>query len=149
LHVDLKEMKHVSRFGGYRYAAFFIDEYSRFVTVEFLKTKDEVINATKRAIAKFDAPVGIPVGEDGKPLSRPRVRRLHRDHEGQLESFTFDDFRAKASLHSTTSPPHDHNLNPIAESTIRTIDVLATTFAKQAGAPSGFWPEAFRHAVDF
>ena len=149
LHVDLKEMKNVSRFGGYRYAAFFIDEYSRFVTVEFLKTKDEVISATKRAIAKFDALVGIPVGEDGKPLSRPRVRRLHRDHEGQLESFTFDDFRAKASLHSTTSPPHDHNLNPIAESTIRTIDVLATTFAQQAGAPSGFWPEAFRHAVDF
>ena len=149
LHVDLKEMKYASRFGGYRYAAFFIDEYSRFVTVEFLKTKDEVINATKRAIAKFDALVGIPVGEDGKPLARPRVRRLHRDHEGQLESFTFDDFRANASLHSTTSPPHDHNLNPIAESTIRTIDVLATTFARQAGAPPGFWPEAFRHAVDF
>ena len=149
LHVDLKEMRNVSRFGGYRYAAFFIDEYSRFVTVEFLKTKDEVINATKRAIAKFDALVGVPVGEDGKPLSRPKVRRLHRDHEGQLESFTFNDFRAKASLHSTTSPPHDHNLNPIAESTIRTIDVLATTFARQAGAPPGFWPEVFRHAVDF
>ena len=149
LHVDLKEMKNTSLFGAYRYAAFFIDEHTRFVTVEFLKTKDEVINATKRAIAKFDALVGIPVGEDGKPLSRPKVRRLHRDHEGQLESFTFDKFRAEASLHSTTSPPHDHNLNPIAESTIRTIDVLATTFARQAGAPPGFWPEAFRHAVDF
>ena len=77
------------------------------------------------------------------------MRRLHRDHEGQLESFTFNDFRASASLHSTTSPPHDHNLNPIAESTIRTIDVLATTLAQQAGCPPGFWPEAYRHAVDF
>ena len=94
-------MRNVSRFGGYRYAAFFIDEYSRFVTVEFLKTKDEVINATKRAIAKFDALVGVPVGEDGKPLSRPKVRRLHRDHEGQLESFTF-----KRSLRHCRITPH-------------------------------------------
>ena len=122
LHVDLKEMKNISLFGGYRYAAFFIDEHSRFVMVEFLKHKAEVIDATKRAMAKFDALVGVPIGEDGKPLARPKVRRLHRDHEGQLESAVFEKFRAEASLHSTTSPPHDHNLNPIAESTIRTID---------------------------
>ena len=139
----------LSLFGGYRYAAFFIDEHSRFVMVEILKSKTEVIDPTKRAIAKFDALVGVPTGEDGKPLARPKVRRLHRDHEGQLESAIFEKFRAEASLHSTTSPSHDHNLNPIAESTIRTIDVLATTFARQAGAPPGFWPEAFRHAVDF
>ena len=149
LHVDLKEMKHVSLFGGYRYAAFFIDEHSRFVMVEFLKNKTEVIDATKRAIAKFDALVGVAIGEDGKPIPRPKVRRLHRDHEGQLESSLFESFRAEASLHSTTSPPHDHNLNPIAESTIRTIDVLATTLARQCGAPIGFWPEAIRYAVDF
>ena len=117
--------------------------------VEFLKTKSEVINATKRAIAKFNALVGVPVDEEGKPISRPTVRRLHRDHEGQLESSTFETFRANASLHSTTSPPNDHSLNPIAESTIRTIDVLATTYARQCGAPPGFWPEAVRHAVDF
>ena len=149
LHVDLKEMKHVSLFGGYRYAAFFIDEHSRFVMVEFLKNKTEVIDATKRAIAKFDALVGVAIGEDGKPIPRPKVRRLHRDHEGQLESSLLESFRAEASLHSTTSPSHDHNLNPIAESTIRTIDVLATTLARQCGAPIGFWPEAIRYAVDF
>ena len=59
LHVDLKEMKNVSLFGSFRYAAFFVDEHSRFVMVEFLKNKTEVINATKRAIAKFDHKVII------------------------------------------------------------------------------------------
>ena len=65
-----------------------------------LKNKGEVIEATKRAIAKFDALVGVPIGNDGKPLVRPKVRRLHRDHEGQLESSLFESFRADASLHS-------------------------------------------------
>ena len=109
LHVDLKEMRVASTYGKFRYAAFFIDEYSRYVIVEFLKNKGEVIEATKRAIAKFDALVGVPIGNDGKPLVRPKVRRLHRDHEGQLESSLFESFRADASLHSTTSPPHDHD----------------------------------------
>ena len=72
--------------GKFRYAAFFIDEHSRFVFVEFLHDKSEVVEATKRVMAKFNALVGTPVDERGVAISRPRVRRLHRDHEGGLES---------------------------------------------------------------
>ena len=44
-------------------------------------------------------------------------------------------------LYSTTSAPHDHDLNPIAESTINVISTLATSYKSQSGAPIGFWPE--------
>ncbi len=125
LHVDLKGPFPMSMSGKFKYAAFYIDEFSRFVFVEFLHDKSEVIEATKRIIAKFNALVGTPIDENGTALARPRVRRLHRDHEGGLESRQFESFRAEEQLYSTTSAPHDHDLNPIAESTINVISTLA------------------------
>ena len=149
LHIDLKGPFPLSVSGKFRYAAFVIDEYSRFVFVEFLHDKSEVIEATKRIMAKFNALVGTPVDENGVALLRPKVRRLHRDHEGGLESRQFEAFRAHELLYSTTSAPHDHDLNPIAESTINVISTLATAYKSQSNAPIGFWPEILRYAVDW
>ena len=149
LHVDLKGPFPSSMTGKYRYVAFFIDEYSRFVFSEFLHDKSEVIEATKRVIAKFNSLVGTPVDEHGVALARPKVRRLHRDHEGALDSHKFEAFRAAEMLHSTTSAPHDHDLNPIPESTINVISTLATSYKSHSGAPIGFWPEIIRYAVDW
>ena len=149
LHIDLKGPFPLSVTGKYRYAAFVIDEYSRFVFVEFLHDKSEVIEATKRVIAKFNALVGTPVDDKGVAISRPKVRRLHRDHEGGLESRQFETFRANELLYSTTSAPHDHDLNPIAESTINVISTLATSYKSLSNAPVGFWPELLRYAVDW
>ena len=149
LHIDLKGPFPLSVTGKYRYAAFVIDEYSRFVFVEFLRDKSEVIEATKRVIAKFNALVGTPVDEKGVAVSRPKIRRLHRDHEGGLESRQFEAFRAHELLYSTTSAPHDHDLNPIAESTINVISTLATSYKSLSNAPVGFWPELLRYAVDW
>lgn len=103
LHIDLKGPFPLSVTGKFRYAAFIIDEYSRFVIVEFLHDKSEVIEATKRAMAKFNALVGTSVDENGVALPRQKIRRLHRDHEGGLESKQFEAFRAHELLYSTTS----------------------------------------------
>ena len=48
LHLDLKEL--VLSKGGYRYVVFAIDEHTRFVFIEFIKLKSEVLNAVKRII---------------------------------------------------------------------------------------------------
>ena len=40
------------------------------------------------------------------------------------------------------------DLNPIAESTIHTIDTLATAFKLASGARASFWPYLIRNAVD-
>ena len=149
LHVDLKGPFPLSVTGKFRYAAFFIDEYSRFVFVEFLHDKSEVIEATKRSMAKFNSLVGTSVDENGVAVPRPKIRRLHRDHEGGLESKQFEAFRARELIYSTTSAPHDHDLNPIAESTINVISTLSTSYKSQSGAPIGFWPEILRYAVDW
>ena len=147
LHSDLKQMRHRSA-GGALYVQYFIDEYTRYVWVEFLKDKSEVIAATMRVFANFTAKVGVPVDEHGVPRERPHVRTLHSDHEGQLESKAFKQLKADMLLHSDMSPPHDHNLNPIAERIIGVIDTLAVAFKEQGQIPDSLWPYIIRHAVD-
>ena len=148
IHTDLKG-PFAASIRGYKYAMFFVDEYSRYIFVEFLKSKDEAMAATERVLARFNSRVGVPLDEDGKPGARPSVRRLHRDHEGKLESHAFDTFRGQRRLDTSASPPHDHNLNPIAERAIRTIDEAATAMFAFSGASVGFWDDHVNHAVNW
>ena len=55
-------------------------------------------------------------------------------------SHAFAAFRQEEGVHHSVSPPHDHDLNPIAERIIRTIDEIATAMRSECGAPLGFWP---------
>ena len=147
LHCDLKG-PFPRGINGEQYAMLCIDEYTRMVFVEFLQFKSEAGEAAKRVIAKFEATVGTPVDDDGRPRERPRVRALRTDHEGALESRHFEAFRADAGIDATTSPPHDHDLNPIAERVIGVISELATASKLFCNAPIGFWPYVFRDAVE-
>ena len=147
LHLDLKEL--VLSVGGYRYVVFAIDEHSRYVLIDFIKLKSEVADSVKRIVAAFNATVGTPVDEEGHALPRPQVRELHSDREGKLMSKHFLDFRADVGLHHTTSPPHDHDLNPIAERVIGVISEVASAVRASSGAPVGFWPWIISYVVDW
>ena len=98
-------------------------------------------------IAEFCALVGVPVTTDQITLNKPKVFSVHSDHEGGYLSHYFTEFRAKHSLHHTMSPPHDHDLNPIAERVIGNISALARATKDSSGAPIGFWPYMIANAV--
>ena len=147
LHIDIKEFA-LSR-SGLRYCVFAIDEHARYYFVEFIRKKSEAADAVKKIIAAFNATVGTPVDDDGRALPRPKVRIVHSDREGKLMSKHFEAFRAAALIHHTTSPPHDHDLNPIAERAIGSISETATAIRAACDAPVGFWPEIIAYAVDW
>ena len=86
LHIDLKGPFPPSLCGKFQYAVIAIDQHTRYVFIAFIRNKSEAPEAVKKIIAEFNAIVGTPTDEDGKPMARPTVRRLHRDHEGGLES---------------------------------------------------------------
>ena len=146
LHVDLIDMADGA--GKFNYAALFIDEFSRYVFIRFLRRKSDVAQAAKEVIAEFASLVGTRSDGNGTPLPRPQFRRFHSDHEGGLESHEFNAFKADASIHHTFSPPHDHDLNPIAERAVRSTRELATAFKSHSNAPQWSWPWLFSHAVD-
>ena len=147
LHIDIKEM--VLSKGGYRYIVFAIDEYSRYVFYDIIKLKSEAGASVERLMAAFNATVGTPIDSDGRALPRPKVRAIHSDREGKLMSAVFRDFRAKAQLHHTVSPPHDHDLNPIAERIIGLISENASAIKSHSDAPIGMWPHIIAYAVDW
>ena len=134
---------------GYRYVVFAIDEYSRFVFVDFIKLKSDADAAIKRCIAAFNATVGTPIDEAGQPLPRPTVRAVHGDREGKLMSHAFRAFRTAEFIHHTTSPPHDHDLNPIAERIIGLISETAVAIKDSTDAPIRLWPWLIAYAVEW
>ena len=146
LHIDLKEL--VNSVGGYKYAAFFIDESTRYVFLRCLKLKSEIGMATKSVIAEFDAIVGVTVDDNGQPKPRPKVVKIHSDNEGGLQSKAFQEFAADSGRHQTFSPPHDHDLNPIAERMIGVFSEHASAIRDACGCPPGFWPWLFNFVAD-
>ena len=147
LHVDLKEL--VLSIGGYRYAVIAIDEYTRYVFVEFIKLKSEVDEAIKRIEATFNSTVYTPIGEDGRVLPRPKIREIHSDHEGKLMSHSFKAFCSERGINHTTSPPNDHDLNPIAERVIGVISETATAIRLATEASPKLWPYLIAYVVDW
>ena len=133
--------------GGYRYCVFIIDEHCRFIWYDFVKSKAEVVRSVMQAIAAFNATVCTPTDDEGRPLSRPVVRELHSDREGGLMSHAFSEFRAKAMLHHTYSPSHDHNLNPIVERIIGLISQRSAAIRLDTGASPRLWPWLFAYAI--
>ena len=55
-------------------------------------------------------------------------------------SHYFREFRADKSFHHTTSPPHDHDLNPISERIIGIISDTAAAIRLATDAPVRLWP---------
>ena len=112
LHVDLKGIM-VRSANGFQYAMFLVEEYSRFVFVEFLKSKDarEQAAAVARAISRFNVLANAGTDADGHPLPKPTVKVIRSDHEGALESKLFESFRSEFGIAGggpNMSPPHDH-----------------------------------------
>ena len=100
-------------------------------------------------IAAFNATVGTPVDSNRRALERPRVRQIHSDREGKLMSHMFKAFCASEQVHHTTSPPHDHDLNPISERAIGAISETAAAIRLDAGASPRLWPHIISHAVNW
>ena len=149
LHIDLKGIM-VRAVTGAQYAIFATDEYSRFVFVEYLKSKEtrEQIAAVSRIISRFNKLVDGGTDDNGRPLPKPNVTVIRSDHEAALESALFESFRAHIGIASVMSPPYDHDLNPIAERTIGVVSTLAAAMKGHCNASATLWPWLIENAVN-
>ena len=72
LHIDLKGPFPPSLCGKFQYAVIAIDQHTRYVFIAFIRNKSEAPEAVKKIIAEFNATVGTPTDEDGKPIMQIR-----------------------------------------------------------------------------
>ena len=150
LHVDIKGPMVLARDNSL-YAMFAVDEATRFVWVAFMtdKTTASQTRAMQEIITNFNNTVYIPTDTDGKVLGKPKVTIIRSDHESALLSGDFTTFRNEGSIGSELSPPHDHDLNAIAERCIGVISQKAMAMKDFCNAKSNLWPYAIRHAVNW
>ncbi|CAO1618810.1 unnamed protein product [Parajaminaea phylloscopi] len=128
VHCDLSG-PFVATADGFRYFAVFVDDFSRFVWVFLLRTRqqEELVNVIKAFVAK--AQVDVAGGH--------RVANLHSDNEFNVPSLNSwcRDHQIHQSFITPVTPQH----NSRAERIMRTIKEPAGALLGAAGLPKTLW----------
>ena len=135
VHSDVCGPMSVNSFGGSRYYITFIDDYSRYTYIYFIKKKSEVLEKFK----EFHSHVR---NITGKP-----IKTLRSDNGGEYCSQEFKDFLKKNGIIHQLSVPHNPAQNGIAERMNRTIVESARSMLSHSHLPNEFWAEAVNTSV--
>eukprot|EP00965_Chrysotila_dentata_P018914 630373-Pleurochrysis_carterae.AAC.1 len=108
-----------------------------------MRSKAEAPHYVRKFIASFAALIN-----KGSTEPRRLVGTLHSDNAGEFLSTRFTEFLSDAGVHTSTCPPHVHELNGVAERAIRSVMELARASLVAASAPISYWDFAVLHAVD-
>ena len=135
IHSDLCGPLNIPSVGGSRYFITFIDDYSRYVTVYFLKTKDE-------AYEKFVEYVSLV--ENQLDLT---VKKFRSDGGGEYISNEFKDFCRSRGIAVEGSMSYTPQQNGVAERMNRTLMEMARSMISHSNATSNLWAEAVSTAA--
>ena len=135
VHSDVCGPMPVSSLGGSRYFVTFIDDYSRYTSVYFMKNKSEVLE-------KFKEFHNYVVNATGKP-----IKILRSDNGGEYSSNEFESFLKKNGIVHQLSVPYNPAQNGVAERMNRTIMESTRSMLSHAQMPNEFWAEAVNTSV--
>jgi hypothetical protein len=121
--------------GEPRYVSLIIDDFSRHLDVQLLKTKDECSNHIQRFVRYAETQSGH------------KVKTFVCDGGGEYNNELVHDFFAKKGIHVEMTTPHTPQHNGVAERAMRTVFECARTILYHAKLPLCFWGEAVKHAV--
>jgi hypothetical protein len=123
---------------GARYFILFVDEFSRYIWVYFLKHKSEVIDAIRKFIAESRRFTG---------KSHAQVITLQTDNAGEYSSNEAYELYETQGINHRTSVAYDHEQQGMAERPNRTILEAAEAMRFHAGMKATFWGDAVSTSV--
>ena len=135
IHSDVCGPVHVPSLGGSRYFVTFTDDYSRYVTVNILKTKDEVND-------KFEDFLNLV--ENQHDL---KVKKFRSDGGGEYISNEFKKVCRSRGIEVDGTIPYSPQQNGVAERMGRTLMEMARSMLYHANLPQKFWAEAISTAA--
>lgn len=121
--------------GGRRYFLLLVDDYSRFMWLVLLTTKDEAGDALKR----FQAEV--------QTEARCTLRTLRTDRGGEFSSNELAAHFADIGVKRHLTAPYSPQQNGVVERRNQTVVGMARSMMKAKKLPSFFWGEAVTTAV--
>ncbi|GAA5915667.1 hypothetical protein JCM5296_000044 [Sporobolomyces johnsonii] len=121
---------------GEQYALGVVDDFSRFVWVRGLRTRDLVGEEIPRLITMLHRQM--------EPL---RIRRFRRDNAKEYTSASLNAFLDDLGIVPEPTVPYAHNHNGVAERVWRSVFDMARTWLLRSGLPRSFWYLAVAAAV--
>jgi transposase InsO family protein len=137
IHSDLSRIMPAS-LGWFRYYIIFVDDCTRYTWIYFLYTKTaaEIIKVFKNFKTHVE-----------KQYNRQMKRFRCDNGTGEYNNDTFRGFLVEQGITYEPSPPHQQQMNGVAERMMRTLKDMARCMLRQAGLPDAFWAEAMNTAV--
>jgi hypothetical protein len=135
IHSDLWGPSPVVTIGGHKYYVMFTDEYTQYMHLDLLKTKDQTFAAYKVYVAW------------AKTQHSAHIKQLHSDHGGKFLSSKFTNFLQEQGMehHLTTHNTPLHN--GIAESLNWQLVEHMHTILHHSRLPKYLWGEAILFIV--
>ena len=135
IHSDLMGPSEPASLGGSRYVCTFTCDYTCYVWVYFLKSKDQML----KTFRTFKTMV--------ENLTAKRIKFFHLDCGREFTSKDFDEFLAKEGVIRETSAPKTPQQNGIAERMNQMLLGGARAMLEHSGMTKGFWAEALGTTV--
>ena len=130
VHSDLCGPMESSSLTGSHYFLTFIDDFSRYTTIYFLKKKSEVLT-------HFKEHCNLVVRQHDLP-----IQALRSDNGGEYGSNAFEAFCKDEGIQQQFTVPYTPQQNGVSERKNRTLVGAARAMLLTAGLPKTYWEEA-------
>ncbi|GKE42247.1 ribonuclease H-like domain, reverse transcriptase, RNA-dependent DNA polymerase [Tanacetum coccineum] len=120
---------------GKKYIFLLVDDYSRYMCVYFLSTKDQAFDTFKEYNSMVE-----------KDL-RTTLKMLRTDRGGEFTSSEFTQYCKENGIARQLTAPYSPQQNGVVERRNRTIMSTTRCMMKATNMPQNFWAEAVRHAI--
>ena len=135
VHSDVCGPMQTASFGGAKYFVTFIDDYSRYVKIYPLKSKDQVAEK----FCEFEAEVTNECDS--------KIKTLRTDGGGEYMSIKFKEYLKSKGIRHEITVPHTPQQNGVAERMNRTLIETAKSMIFNASLPNIYWGEALNTAT--
>ncbi|GJW20080.1 ribonuclease H-like domain, reverse transcriptase, RNA-dependent DNA polymerase [Tanacetum coccineum] len=120
---------------GKKYIFLLVDDYSRYMWVYFLKSKDQAFDTFKEYKKSIENEL------------RTTLKMLRTDRGGEFTSNEFTQYCKENGIARQLTAPYSPQQNGVVERRNRTIMSTTRCMMKATNMPQNFWAEAVRHAI--
>ena len=135
IHSDLCGPMNVDSIGGSKYLLTSTDDYTRYVTVYFIRSKSEVFSKFVEYVSRVENETGL------------RLRAIRTDNGGEYTSQHFNKFCTDKGIMHQFTDPYTPEQNGVSERLNRTLIESARSMLYHAKMPLKFWAESVNTAV--
>ncbi|XP_058004059.1 retrovirus-related Pol polyprotein from transposon TNT 1-94 [Hevea brasiliensis] len=135
IHTDVCGPISTSSYGGSKYFLLFIDDFSRYCWVYFLKQKSEVFSKFQQFKAFVET------------QTDSKIKILRSDNGTEYTSIQFKEYLQKAGIHHQLTVPYTPQQNGVSERKNRYLMNMARCLLFEKNLPKELWAEAVNTAV--